>query len=161
MRLLLSYRADPNAIVNEYSLLATAAQHGYLEAILMLLDAGANIGFTVHPPYVEVLNTGNRLALAVLLENRTDDLLREFDGHLLIWHAAVAASSLLPVVASETRREIEKLRASGVSEPPCFPPERLSRQEKNHLTDSLNLDQVLDSTAPVKRAVRRIKTLWS
>lgn len=160
MRLLLQFKAEPNATNRGASLMATAAHSGYAEAIQMLIDANADPQVGKIPPLIEVLHSGSKTALAVLLENRLSDLVKCFDGNILLWHAANMESSLLPVIAAITKTEIDKMRAMNASNIPRFPPSNLKRLQKNQLVESLALNQALPSIDSVKQAVKRIKTPW-
>jgi hypothetical protein len=141
-------------------MIALAAEKGHPEAIQLLLDAGANVAQTFHPPLLETLKRGNRLALAVLLEGRTEELLNELHGHILAWHAAKTQSSLLPEIALATQEAIREHAATHPGDVPEFPPAGLSRTKRTLLLDCLKLNQKLESTDAVKQAIRQIKTIW-
>jgi hypothetical protein len=160
VKLLLSFNADPNVLVRELSLVALAAQKGYPEVIQLLLEAKANLALALHSPLIEVLKRGNRLVLAVLLEGRTDLLLRELQGHILIWHAVKEQSSLVPEIALATQEEIRRRPVVEGEVLPKFPPVGLSRKEEALLLQCLKLNQKLESMEPVKEAVERIKPIW-
>lgn len=160
MKLLLSYNAEPNATTRGSSLMATAARNGSAEAIQILIDAHADPQVGNASPLVEVLHSGNKLALSVLLQNRTSDLVKLFNGKTVAWHAATIESSLLPIVAWMTNSEIEKMKAMNAANIPAFPPNDLNRIQKRQLMDSLTLRQVLPSIDSVKKSVKKIKVPW-
>lgn len=158
LQLLLTFNANPNSRFKDMTMLSVAAKGGYAEAVKMLLDHHADP--LEGQPLVDVLSSGNRLALAVLLENRTSDLIREFDGKILAWHAATMESSLLPMIAYMTKLEIDKMKMMNAKNIPKFPPAGLSRVQLGELNQGMKLRQTLPSTEPVAKAVKKVKLPW-
>lgn len=158
LRLLLTFGANPDARYKDMTMLSIAARGGYAEAVKMLLDHRADP--LQGQPLLDVLVSGNRMALAVLLENRTSDLIREIDGKLLVWHAATKESSLLPVIAHMTKLEIDKMKLMNAKNIPKFPPPGLSRVQMSELQKGLKLRLTLPSIDPVVKAVKKVKLPW-
>ncbi|OHT17458.1 hypothetical protein TRFO_02468 [Tritrichomonas foetus] len=161
VRLLLDYKANPNITIGDMSLLSIAAHSGYSEVVLMLILAGANLYPSLNPPLLTVLNSGSKMCLSVLLMNREKDVLRKINGKILVHHAALQESSLLPVIANITMNEIQKLKEKNKSEIPVFPPKGLSSEQKKELHQAMNLHEDLLPIISVYKSIKNIKQIWS
>ena len=160
VRLLLEYQSDPDETVGDLPMISIAANSGYSEVVLMLIEAGANLYPITNPPLLHVLNSGSKLCFSVLIEKREQDLLKPIDGELLVYHAAKTESSLLPLIAKLTKHEIEKLQEINCEDIPIFPPKRLNTQQKKELELSLSFDDSLLSTDKVYRMIKDVKRIW-
>lgn len=162
VRLLLDFKADPNAIVKDVSLLSIAACKGFSEIVLMLLSAGANLNSPTNPPLLAVLSSGSKMCLSILLYRNNEEVLNKIDGNILLYHAAVQESSLLPVIANLTQNEIQKLKQKNIkaSKIPSFPPKGLSSNQKKEINDLLPLNESLLSIESVLQTVKSIKKIW-
>jgi hypothetical protein len=69
-------------------------------------------------------------------------------------------SSLIPEIALATQEAILERAAEEPGTVPEFPPRGLSRKKRKLLLDCLKLNQRLDSSRPVKEAVKKIKMIW-
>lgn len=145
------------------SLISIASSKGFSEVVLLLIGAGASLRPPTNPPLLAVLESGSKMCLSVLLYRRTEEVLKCIDGKILLYHAAVQESSLLPVIAKLTQIEIQKLKQRNVkrSEIPSFPPKGLSSNQKKEINEVLSMNESLLSIESVCETVRSIKKVWT
>lgn len=162
VRLLLDFKSDPNVTVKDMSLISIASSKGFSEIVLMLIEAGANLNPPINPPLLTVLESGSKLCLSVLLYERSEEILKEIDGKILLYHAAVQESSLLPVIAKITQIEIQKLKQQDAkkNEIPPFPPKGLSPNQKKEINEVLALNEALLPINSVCETIKSIKKVW-
>lgn len=154
IKLLLKFDASVNCKVRDVPLLVVAVRSACSAAVKMLVDAGADLsdGVAVRA----VLETGDRMTLAVLLENRGDDLIREFDEHSLLWYATRCKSPLVSVIACETRNEMEKRGEIGSDGVVNVYPRGSSRQQKKDIDSAMEYGELLPDLAEVRKIVGRV-----
>lgn len=151
IQLLLEFRADPNIICNNMSLVSHAAQCGFPEAIKLLVDHGANIWLNNSiPALLAVLQSGSKLCLSVLLENHRDYVLKPINNEILLVHALKEQSSLLPFIATITQE----------MNPQIIPPKGITSDHKSQLKKILALKQDLLPVSIVTNRLKEIKIPW-
>lgn len=161
IRLLLDYKADPNHLYKERSMLSYAAQTGSFQAIKLLIDAGANTHLGHPQPLETVMKYGSRECLAALLDGHMNDLLVPINGQLPIEIALEAETTLLSVIAVYTKREIDKAKNGGnQNNVPEFPPKNMKRAKLKKLNAALKQNDYLLPIDVVRRSVLPIKSPW-
>ena len=169
MKLLLDFKANPNAIVinnnledhslRTRSLLSIAVFNSFSEAAEMLLSYGANPNPEGLHPLIATLNNENRESLAILLKGRESEILRPLDGKSFIVHAIEKKSNLLPAIVTIVKEEIRKKQEAGEKNIPKYPP-KLKRKQKKELEKAEELNDTLIRTDFVDQAVKSIKCPW-
>lgn len=143
------------------SLVSVASSKGFSEIVLMLIQSGANLNPQINPPLLTVLESGSKLCLSVLLNERIEEVLKEIDGKVLLYHASNQESSLLPVIANITRIEIQKLKQKNEKNIPSFPPKDLSSNQKKEINELLPLNESLLPIDSVIETIKNIKRVWT
>ncbi|OHT06368.1 hypothetical protein TRFO_05555 [Tritrichomonas foetus] len=161
IRLLLDYKADPNILFRNMSLLAYAAKTGNFQAIKLLLDAHADPHIGEPTPLETVIHYSSRECLAALLDGHEEDLLVPIKGRLLIEIALEAQTTLLSVVAVYTKRQFDEAKKKGETENlPVFPPKTLKRSRLKKLNAALKQNDYLLPVDIVRKSVLHIKSPW-
>lgn len=170
MKLLLDFKADPNALIvddaNEdprmrrRSLLSIAVYNGSAECAKMLLIHGANPLPEGTEPLIAALNNETRETLAVLLQDRPGDVLRVIEEKPFIVHAIEMKSNLLPIITTLVKNEIKDMEEKQKDNIPNFPPKGLKSKQKKELEKAEKLNDERITADFVDAAVNAIKNPW-
>lgn len=160
VRLLLDFQADPNLLIENRSMLSVAAHYGFAEITSLLLDSGALIDNGIMSPLLSVLKSGSRPVFMALVIRDPKILLSVFNGKPFIYHAIVEKTTLLPIIATLVKTEIEKLEKSGISNRPSFPPEGLTSSQKKRLQSAIERKDSVTTTNMISEKKKALRSLW-
>lgn len=158
--MLLDFGANPNAVSKNKSLLSIAAEHGFSDSIRMLIEAGAKLDVGAIPPLISVLKSGSRQSLEALLEKNPREILSNFGSQPIIYHAINEKTTLLPIIATRVKDEIEKMKNNGEPNPPPFPPEGLTSSQQKRLKISLEREDSVTTTVMMTSKPKPVRTIW-
>ena len=165
VRLLLTFNANPDVHIGEKSLLTIAVQTSFPEAIILLLDEMQgktdDLSSDSYHPLYEAIKIGNRDCFAALLYNHENDILRKFNQQSLIEIALETNSTLLPLIVSLTKKEIDRMTRLNLTNIPSFPPKHLKSADKKKIKIAEEFHDTYLPTDYIKEYPKHIKSPWN